>query len=50
MLEVLFPANSLQERRDNFLNFYLEDHEFIDKIVETLDPFDYRFHILLDGK
>lgn len=49
VLSVLFPANSLQERRDNFLNFYMQDPNFILKLLDALDPFDYRFHILLNG-
>ncbi len=42
----LFPDNSLQERKDNFLNFYINDPEFIDKLSNKLEPFDFRFHIL----
>lgn len=44
--EKLFPGNNLQERNDNFLNFYINDREFIDKLMEQLDPFDFRFNIL----
>lgn len=44
--EKLFPANSLQERKDNFLNFYINDRDFIPKLVEQFDPFDFRFHIM----
>lgn len=44
--EKLFPANSLQERKDNFLNFYINDRAFIPKLVEQFDPFDFRFHIM----
>jgi bacillithiol biosynthesis cysteine-adding enzyme BshC len=42
----LFPDNSLQERKDNFLNFYINDPQFIDKLSNKLEPFDFRFHIL----
>lgn len=43
----LFPNGSLQERRDNFLNFYQENPNFIKGLLETFDPFDYRMHVLL---
>lgn len=42
----LFPGGSLQERTDNFLNFYSQDPTFIQKLYETLDPFDFQFHVL----
>ncbi len=44
--EFLFPGGGLQERKDNFLNFYLDDPEFIHQLVMNFDPFDLRFHIL----
>jgi bacillithiol biosynthesis cysteine-adding enzyme BshC len=43
----LFPNGSLQERTDNFLNFYLQDPKFIQKLIEHFDPFDFRFTVLL---
>lgn len=49
LLDELFPNNNLQERTDNFLNFYLEDDNFINQLVEAFDPFDYRFNILMNG-
>jgi bacillithiol synthase len=42
----LFPNGSLQERTDNFLNFFQQDPEFISKLIERLDPFDFKFNIL----
>lgn len=42
----LFPNGSLQERSDNFLNFYQQDPDFIKKILKSFDPFDLRFNIL----
>ena len=42
----LFPDNSLQERKDSFLNFYINDPVFVDKLSDQLEPFDFRFHIL----
>jgi bacillithiol biosynthesis cysteine-adding enzyme BshC len=44
--EALFPGGSPQERKDNFLNFYIPDPNFIDSCMESLDPFDYRFHLI----
>ena len=44
--DALFPNGSLQERTDNFLNFYQKDNAFISKLMMYLDPFDLRFHIL----
>jgi bacillithiol biosynthesis cysteine-adding enzyme BshC len=47
IIDKLFPGGALQERTDNFLNFYLNDDEFIQKLVEFFDPFDFRFNIIL---
>lgn len=44
--DALFPNGSLQERTDNFLNFYQKDPGFIEKLLAMLDPFDYQFHVL----
>jgi bacillithiol synthase len=46
----LFPNGSLQEREDNFLNFYINDFAFIDKLKAGLDPFDFRFHIFREDE
>ncbi len=46
--EKLFPNGSLQERTDNFLNFYLNNPNFIQEIKDSFDPFDFRFNILID--
>ncbi|MBS1506424.1 MAG: bacillithiol biosynthesis cysteine-adding enzyme BshC [Bacteroidetes bacterium] len=43
--DTLFPNQSPQERSENFLNFYQSDPQFILKLIEGFDPFDYRFHI-----
>ncbi len=42
----LFPNGGLQERTDNFLNFYLNDKEFLNKIAGVLDPFDFNFNVI----
>lgn len=44
--EALFPGGAPQERKDNFLNFYLNDPNFIARCMEAFDPFDYRFHLI----
>lgn len=37
----LFPGNSLQERKDNFLNVYLEEGEaMFPALIEALDPLE----------
>lgn len=42
----LFPEDGLQERRDNFIPFYLEHGPaFFDKLLE-LDPLEKRFSVL----
>jgi bacillithiol biosynthesis cysteine-adding enzyme BshC len=44
--DALFPNGNLQERTDNFLNFYQQDKEFIQKLISHLDPLDFTFNIL----
>ena len=43
--DILFPNDSLQERTDNFLNFYQADPHFIKSIIQKIDPFDFRMNI-----
>ena len=45
--DALFPNGALQERTDNFLNFYQQDKAFIAKLLQHFNPFDYRLHILV---
>lgn len=42
----LFPGASPQERKNNLLQFYLEDPQFIEKLYDHLDPLDFDFIIL----
>lgn len=44
--KALFPEGSPQERKNNFLRFYLEDPQFIEKLYTYLDPLDFDFIIL----
>ena len=46
----LFPNGGLQERTDNFLNFCLNNPQFIDNLLEIFDPFDYRFQMLTEDE
>ncbi len=42
----LFPNDNLQERHDNFLNFYINNPNFIDEVKSAFDPLDFTFFIL----
>ena len=44
--DALFPNGSLQERTDNFLNFYQQDPSFIQELLKHFDPFDFQFNLL----
>ena len=44
--DALFPNGSLQERTDNFLNFYQRDPALLDQLEEAFDPFDFKFNLL----
>lgn len=44
--DALFPNGNLQERTDNFLNFYQHDPQFISTLLQHFDPFDFTFNVL----
>jgi bacillithiol biosynthesis cysteine-adding enzyme BshC len=45
----LFPGNGLQERYDNFFQYYLKyGDQFIQTLKDHLDPFDYRLSLILE--
>jgi bacillithiol biosynthesis cysteine-adding enzyme BshC len=46
LLAKLFPNGSLQERSDNFLNFYLNDPKFIERLHGVFDAFALEFNVL----
>jgi uncharacterized protein YllA (UPF0747 family) len=47
--EKLFPGNGLQERTDNFLNFYMKYGEgFGEALKEVIDPFVEGFVVVRD--
>ncbi len=50
ILERIFPGGDLQERRVNFLDFWLNDQDFLDKISRPMKPLDFVFHILPDDE
>ncbi|MFY0593686.1 bacillithiol biosynthesis cysteine-adding enzyme BshC [Roseivirga sp.] len=44
--ESLFPGGAPQERKDNFLNFYLSNPSFIEDCLKSFDPLDFQFHLI----
>jgi bacillithiol synthase len=44
----LFPNGSPQERSDNFLNFYLNNPQFIDQLYDHFDPLDFKFNVIIE--
>lgn len=44
----LFPNGGIQERTENYLNFQLNDPQFIQKLLTVFDPLEYQMHILKD--
>ena len=49
ILDVLFPAGGMQERRENFMTFYLRyGDEFFDILLKHLDPLDRNFAVLIE--
>ena len=48
--EALFPGESLQERKQNFAEFYIEvGSDLISKISKELDPFSNEFSVVIVG-
>ncbi len=48
--EKLFPGGGLQERTENILNFYINSPEIISLILLNLDPFDFKFNVIMDDE
>jgi bacillithiol biosynthesis cysteine-adding enzyme BshC len=44
----LFPSGGLQERSENFLNFYLNDSTFIQRLLDSFNPLDFQFNVLTE--
>ncbi|HEV7346683.1 bacillithiol biosynthesis cysteine-adding enzyme BshC [Telluribacter sp.] len=49
LLDTCFPNGTPQERSDNFLNFYLNNRNFLKELFEALDPLDFKFNVLVEG-
>jgi bacillithiol synthase len=45
----LFPNGGPQERSDNFLNFYLNNPEFISQLYDYFDPLDFTFNVISES-
>ena len=48
VMEKLFPEGNLQERHDNFLNFYINNPLLISELHDALDPYKLKFNILTE--
>ena len=46
IMSKLFPDNILQERKENFLNYYLSDKNLVDTLIKNLDPLKFYFNII----
>ena len=46
----LFPNGSLQERYDNYLNFYVNNPDIISHLLDLFNPFNYSFHVLKEDE
>ncbi|RAJ98041.1 bacillithiol biosynthesis cysteine-adding enzyme BshC [Larkinella arboricola] len=44
----LFPNGGIQERTENYLNFQLNDPQFIQKLLTVFDPLAYQMMVLKD--
>ncbi|WPP47949.1 bacillithiol biosynthesis cysteine-adding enzyme BshC [Catalinimonas niigatensis] len=44
--EKLFPSGTLQERKENFLNFSINNPAFLEEVLKHFDPLDFHFYIL----
>ena len=44
IMSKLFPDNILQERKENFLNYYLSDKNLVDTLIKNLDPLKFYFN------
>ena len=42
----LFPQGKWQERIENYLNYALNEPDFIENLVNILDPFDSRVNFI----
>lgn len=45
----LFPNGTPQERVENFLNFFVNNPEFLTQISEAFDPLNFTFNVLVEA-
>jgi len=51
LFEQLFPEGGLQERKDNFMNFYARQGQgFIELLIEALMPIEHQFVVLQEDE
>lgn len=48
IMEKLFPSGNPQEREDNFLNFYINNPDFIEQLIALLNPFELKYNLLAE--
>ncbi|MGI8892711.1 MAG: bacillithiol biosynthesis cysteine-adding enzyme BshC [Bacteroidia bacterium] len=49
--KTLFPKGVLQERKDNFIPYYIKyENEFLNNLFKDLDPLDFRFVLIKEEK
>lgn len=48
--EKLFPGDGLQERKENILNFYINNPAILSFLMNNLEPFDFRFHVVIENE
>jgi len=48
--EKLFPGGGLQERHDNFLNYYINTPEILQQFLDNFDPLDFRFNVVIEDE
>ena len=46
--EKLFPGGGLQERKENILNFSINNPDIIQFFIDSFDPFDFRFNVIME--
>ncbi len=49
IVETLSPRGGFQERTEHFLAFYYDTPDFVSHLLNNLDPFDPRFHVLIEN-
>jgi bacillithiol synthase len=45
--EKLLPSGSLQERKESFLTFLINDPAFIKEVIRLVDPLDFQLHVFI---